>query len=292
MLRLLTITVLLGSYLIANDKTKKGEDKKLTIEQMIIKYEKHRISQNDNIELKSLKIKFKKDLHYRNWIGYAIAAKIYITKQKKTIDITDILFSDGNIISVELQRLKNSFKLQKLVYPTLAFGTRYYTKDHLIAGNANASHQIVIFSDPLCPVCIETMPNLIKDVQANPKKLSLYYIRMPLEMHPTAKTLTKAALLAHEQGVKNIDYKLYTAKFDDDFDPYVEKDNAKVLKLFNKKFNTKITMADLNSTKLDDFIKSDHDLVENATVRGTPTIFIDGEIDPSRTQYKQFIKND
>jgi protein-disulfide isomerase len=174
------------------------------------------------------------------------------------------------------------------MYPTLS--KKYYDKKYLIAGDKNAKHTIVIFSDPLCPNCIDTMPELIRNVKKNPLLVSLYYIHMPLDMHPTAKLIVKATMIAKRQDIKDIDYKVYTANFEDNFDPYKEKNKKKVLDIFNKKFNTKITMKQIDSEELNKEIKYDLKLADDALVQGTPTIFFDGMIDSMRNKYLKYLK--
>jgi len=280
MLKLLIVCGLLSSGLLS--KIVK------TPQEMVVKYEKRRISRNSNIKLNDLKLVFVKKIGIDNWYGYMFDINITLIKQTKNIVLKDILFSNGKIISPEIVKANNGFDFRKIMYPTLT--KKYFNKDYLIAGNLNAKHKIVIFSDPLCPICIETMPELIKDVKANPTILSLYYIHMPLDMHPTAKLITKASILAKQQGIKDIDYKVYTAKFEDEFDPYEEKNKQKVLNIFNKKFNTKITLKQLNNKALIEDIKYHKKLSNEAFVQGTPTIFFDGEIDNTRVKYMKYIK--
>jgi hypothetical protein len=112
---------------------------------------------------------------------------------------------------------------------------------------------------------------------------------MPLNMHPTDKTLSKASIIEEKQHIKNLHYKVYTAKFDKEFDPYTEKDNQKALDIFNKKFDTKITMKQINSKEIEDELKYNLKLSNEAMIQGTPTVFFDGEIDNMRNKYLKYI---
>jgi thiol-disulfide isomerase/thioredoxin len=275
MLKLLTIISLLSTSIWAD----KIEDK-------ILKYEKKRISKNRSIKLKDIKLFLKKDLKQNGWIGYAY--DVSLTIKGKDIRVKDILFSNGTMISPELIDIKTNQSFKKMMYPTLSL--KYSDEEFLIAGNKNSKHKIVVFSDPLCPNCIDIMPQLIKDVKKNPKMLSLYYIHMPLSMHPPAKTIVKASMIAAKQGIKNVTYKVYTANFEEHFDAYEEKDNKKVLKIFNKKLNTNITMKQINSKELTKELKHSLKLSDDAMVQGTPTVFFDGKIDQMRDKYLKYIK--
>ena len=270
MLKLLMIISILNISLSAN-----------TIEDKIKSFEEHRIKLNPNIKLKSLKLIFKKDLT-DGWNGYIYA--LDLTLKGKQLNVNDIIFSNGKMVSEGLKNI-NGLDLKRLMHPVL--DDRYTQPSHLVAGNIDAKHKLVIFSDPLCPLCIEDTPRIIADVKAHPKELSLYYISFPLQMHPTARTLAKAAQIAHDSGIKNVETKLYKAGFDFYFDPYKNKDHKRALKAFNTVFKTKITMDEIENKKVNDRLESDIKLGEDAFINGTPSLFIDGKIDLSRNGYKK-----
>ena len=175
-----------------------------------------------------------------------------------------------------------------MMYPKLS--KKYFSKEHLIAGDPNAPHTLVLFSYPLCPICVDEVPFIMKHIMENPKNIALYYYHMPLDMHPTAKTLSIASMIVKEQGIKDIDYKVYDKDFSNFFDAYEEKDNQKALNFFNKTFKTNITMKQINNIKWTNKIKSDLKMAEDAFVNGTPTLFFDGEIDKSRMKYEGYLK--
>lgn len=280
MLKLLSLISLLTLSLQSNSWAK-------SIDEQVYSYEKHRINVNPNIKLNNLKLVFKKDLG-NNWYGYVYDLDVTIKKEKKDINIKDMLFSNGIFVTAELKQLKNGLDLKRKMHPVL--DKRYYKNSRLIAGNKNAKHKLVLFSDPLCPICIDDVPGIIKDVQNNPKTFALYYISLPLDMHPTAKTLSIASKIAKEQGVKNITYKVYTAGFEKYFHAYRNKDDQKSLNAFNKLLKTNITMAQIKNHNMEKKIQAEIRLSEEAFVNGTPTLFLDGEIDLTRSQYKKFIK--
>ncbi|VAY87442.1 hypothetical protein MNB_ARC-1_372 [hydrothermal vent metagenome] len=277
-LKLLTVISILSISVTTNLVAK-------TVEERIKSFEKRRITSNPAIKLHSLKLSFKKELK-DGWYGYLF--DISFTAQGKKIEVNDIVFSNGKMITSELKNLKNSLSFKKFMYPKL--DAKYYKKSHLIAGNINARHKLVVFSDPLCPNCTSTLPKLIEDAKRNPKKLALYYVSFPLPMHPTATTLANAAKIASKNGIKNVYNTLYTAKFETYFHPYQNKNHQKTLDAFNKVFKTKITMKQINDSSLNKKAEYDIMLAKKAFVQGTPTLFTDGEIDLTRQTYKKYIK--
>jgi len=282
MLKLLMIVSVLSSLVIANDIVLKYETKRV----------KKALKRAKGIELKDVKLLLKKPLKKAGWYGYIFDLKL--TAMGKSVHQRDILFSDGEVVTSELIDINSNVSFKNILYPTL--GVEYYNTEHLIAGDKNASHKLVLFSDPLCPICLDEVADLIKSVKQNPRILSLYYYPMPLDMHPTAKTMVKAAMLLQMRGYKDVDYKLYKINQDNFntskpiYDQYEEKDNKKALEYFNTIFNTNLKLSDLDSQVLKEKVQADLDMAEKAFVQGTPTLFVDGEFDRTRSKYEKYIK--
>jgi len=273
MLKLLTIVSLLSISASGNELEKK-----------LLNYEKQRISANPAVVLKDAKLAFKKDVG-DGWKGYLY--NLSLTYQGKNINTTDILFSNGTQVTSELRKI-TGFDYKRLMHPTLS--SKYYDSKRLIAGNVNAKNKLVVFSDPLCPNCVDDIPEIIKLVRANPNVFALYYFSFPLDMHPMAKVLIKASKVAENKGLKDMTYRLYTAKFEKHFDPYQEKNEQKALDAFNKIFKSNITMGEINNAKIVSDLDMDMKLADAAFVNGTPTLFLNGEIDVTRSEYKKKIK--
>ena len=280
-LRSLTIISLLSSTLIANQT-----------DDNVLKYEKHRIKNaisRAKGKINNINLALKKDLKNDGWYGYVFNIDIEI--QGKKIVQKDTLFAKDNLIAPELINTKTKRSFKDLMYPKLS--KKYFSKEHLIAGNPNAKHTLVIFSDPLCPICIDEVPFIMKDIIKNPDNIALYYYHMPLDMHPTARILSKASIIATQSGIKNVDYRVYNANFPEKykFDAYEDKDNQKILDFFNKEFKTNITMKQINNKIYKNKVKYDLKMAEDAFVNGTPTLFFDGEVDKTRMKYEKFLKN-
>ena len=278
-LKLLMITTLLSISLFGNQK----------IDDNILKYEKKKISsilKRQKIELNDISIILKKDLKQDGWYGYVF--NLTFTVKGKQLTQKDTLFTNGALITPELINAKTKRTFKDMMYPKLS--KKYFDKKHLIAGNENAKHTLVLFSDPLCPICLDEVPFIIKNVMDHPESIALYYYHLPLDMHPTARTLSKASMIATQLGIKDVDYKIYTTNFGNFYDGYKEKDNQKALDYFNKTFKTNITMKQINNPKLDERLQHDMKMSDEAFVSGTPTLFLDGEIDRSRMQYEKYLK--
>lgn len=279
MLKLLMITTLLNTNLFATKQ----------IDQTILEYEEKKIAsilKRQNIELNNVKIALKKDLKQNNWYGYVF--DLTFTVKGKQLSQKDTLFTNGTLIAPELINSITKISFKESLYPSLT--KKFFNKENLIAGNANAKHSLVIFSDPLCPICVDEVPTIIKNVMDNPQNIALYYYNLPLQMHPTAQILAKASMVATEMGIKNVEYRLYKTNFGNLYDAYKESDGQIALNHFNKIFKTNITMDQITTSDLNTRLQHEIDLSEEAFVSGTPTLFFDGEIDRTRIKYEKYLK--
>jgi protein-disulfide isomerase len=250
-------------------------------EQNIVDFEKKRISQNPNVQVKDIKIETKKELPLSGWNGYILNVQADV--QGKSINAKDILFSDGKYIALELIDSETGKSLKDLVTPNLT--EKYYDKSKLIAGNHNAKDKIVIFSDPLCPFCKDYVPDVIKYVDKNSDTIALYYYNFPLMIHPAATPLSKLAEIAKSKGIKDAELKTYETNWEPYFDEKTT-DEKKILEAFNKEFKTSIKQEELSDKNLDSLIKKDISMGDDVMVQGTPTIFINGIKDASKQKFE------
>lgn len=269
--KLFTISILLVTNLFSN-----------SVDEKVLKFEKDRFSANKRIELKEVSINTKKELSLKGWFGYIIDIKALV--QDKEIKAKDIVFSNGEVVAPELLDIKTGKSFKDILTPSLT--TSYYKKSRLIAGSSNAKDKIVIFSDPLCPYCIDYVPEVIKHVKKNSKTIALYYYHFPLlQIHPAADILTKLMDVAKHQGIKDIELKIY----DIDWEKYFkasEKSAQKIIDAFNSELKTKITFAQVMDNKIRKEILSDVQMGEDVMVQGTPTVFINGQEDKSKLKYE------
>ncbi|NVJ53864.1 MAG: thioredoxin domain-containing protein [Campylobacteraceae bacterium] len=274
-LKLLIPIVLLASILNANDM----EDK-------ILEFEEKRFSQNPRIEVNDLSIFMKKELSQKGWYGFIVNIKA--TMAGNNVNAKDIVFSNGKVITSELFNLETGKSLKDIMTPKLT--DKYYDKKRLIAGNHNAKDKIVIFSDPLCPFCMDYVPDVIKYVKKHEDKIALYYYHFPLlALHLAAAPLVKLMVKAKHDGIENIEEKMYSVFWDEKFSSK-EKDESVIIDAFNKVFKTLYTKEDIDSKKINEEIFEDVSMGENVLVQGTPTVFINGEQDKTKLKYEELGK--
>ncbi|MEV9498129.1 DsbA family protein [Aliarcobacter butzleri] len=271
--KILSLSVILSASLFANDST-------------VVDFEKKRVAQNPNVKVKDVKVNTKKDLPLAGWNGYILDVEAIV--QEKSLKVKDILFSNGDYIALDLIDTKTGKSLKDLVTPNLT--SNYYDKTKLIAGNHNAKDKIVVFSDPLCPFCMEYIPEVINYVNKNSDSIALYYYAFPLvQIHPASEALSKIIEVAKNKGVKDIELKAYKTDWETYFSPK-ENDEKKILEAFNKELKTNIKLEEIASKDINEKLSKDMSMGEEVMVTGTPTIFVNGVKDTTRELYKTLEK--
>jgi len=271
MLKLLALTLLLTSGVYAKNTSQKIES------YLIGEYE-------DNPKIKTIIVKVEEvkplpDL--KGWDAYVIALEATLkSKPRELIKQKIIWFSNGVAITQKLTNLNNGSAYIDDIKPNIK--PSEYKKENLVYGNADAEHKIAIFSDPLCPFCKDFAPDALKYMKKYPNKFAVYYYHFPLlRIHPASAIITRAAVVAQRQGIKDVSIKMYDIKVN-----AREKDVSKILTAFNKVVGSHVQEIDVKEPSVTQAINEDTQLATDLFVSGTPTIYFDGKIDKTRKKYK------
>ncbi len=275
MLRLLTILIIGSSLAVA------GSDAD------VINFVKKKLSQNRGLKINSIEVAEKLPIPgVKGWSAYVVEANLELTREKKTrkIGFETILFVSKNLIATELIDRKTGMDIRSIIQPKLP--DDIYSESHLLYGNPDAEHKLILFSDPLCPFCRMYVPELLKAVKQNPDKIALFYYHLPLSaIHPASDTLVRVMEAAKLKGRKDIVEKIYSIKIDPEL-----KDEKKILEIVEKETGFKVTPNELHDKRIEKIILHDRITARKMLVTGTPTVFADGKKDITREKYKSFIK--
>ena len=278
MSKLLSVTLLATLSLSANSN-----------EANVKSYIKNHMVKSPGVKVSSVDIIGKKALdNPKGWDAYFVNIHADVKKSPTVTDkvtVPETLFAKDGFISPTLIEMKTGKDYKAMLKPTLK--SDVYNDKHLVAGNKDAKHKIVIFSDPKCPFCQEKVPEIYKAVKKNPKVFALYYYHFPLlRIHPVSDILTRVMLIEQKKGNFDNAMKVYT------LDVKTRDRNAtKVLSKVKKEMGISLTEKDLDAKEIADELKFDQEMGTKALVSGTPTVFIDGKWDRSRNGYKKLLSD-
>lgn len=249
----------------------------------VVAFLKKGIGNNPNISNLHIDINSKKALpEMKGWQAYFvnIDADVKQGAESRHIAQSGTYFVNGDIIAPELVNVKTGARLNDTIAPD--FNAAFYTKNNLISGDVNSKYKVAIFSDPLCPFCRRYVPETVEYMSKYPSTFGVYYYHFPLVgLHPAAETLTKAAIAAEQNGFEDAVLGLYKVEINAN-----EKDDQKILDAFNRTLKTKITLADIRNPSVVKQFEFDQQTAQSMMVSGTPTVFFNGQKDPTKMQYK------
>ena len=258
-------------------------------EDVVKNYIKHYMVKSPSIKVSSIDIIGKKELASpKGWDVYFVNIHAEIKKNPTITDkvtVPETIFVKDDFASPTLIDMRTGRDLKATLKPNLK--SDIYDDKHLFAGNKDAKHKIVVFSDPKCPFSQKKVPEIYKAVKANPETFALYYYHFPLlRIHPVSDILTRVMII--EQQKKHFDnaMKVYTLNV-----KYNDRNVTKVLAEVKKVIGISLTEKDLDAKDIADELKVDQEVAVKALVSGTPTVYIDGKWDKSRNKYKEFISN-
>ncbi|SFV57876.1 hypothetical protein MNB_SV-6-137 [hydrothermal vent metagenome] len=235
---------------------------------------------NENVKAKIVDVQSVKG--HAPWSAYL--AIITFQNRGQDVSIPKIIFSDGKLMTTELVDYKKKIDFSREIKPKLP--ESIYDSSHLLFGNQNAKHKLVVFSDPQCPFCMEIVPKIMKAAKEHPDTIALYYYHFPLiQLHPVSEVLVRIIHVAQELGRKDIVEKIYTLKIDPR-----ERDVDRIIKAVKDHTGFPVTKEQIDDPKVLATIKKDEESAEELMVSGTPTVFVDGKWDKMRNRYKLLIK--
>jgi len=275
-LKLLTSLLLSSSLLLAGD---------IALDKKVLDFLNKSITTGVEYKLKNVSIVDVQDFDkIAGWKVYFVTIDLDLAGKNKTISIKDKIFTNGDIVSKDFVYMDSRKSIKDDLF--VQFDQKLYKKSNLIAGQFEAKNKLVVFSDPLCPFCMDFMPDVIDFVQKHPKDFALFYYHFPLSMHLNSKTIVKASIVAKREGVEDVIKKVYESVFD--FEK--NKDDKLALSAFNEALGTHITLEQINKKDIIDEMQIDIDAAKKLMISGTPTLYVNGKLDKQRELFANFTK--
>ncbi len=257
-----------------------------TSESDVKDYIKNHMVKNARIKVSSVDIIDKQILdNPKGWEVYFVNIHADVKKSPTVTDkvtVPETIFIKDGFAAPSLINMETGKDFKKELKPDL--DSKLYDDKHLFAGNKNAKHKIVIFSDPQCPFCQEKVPEIYEAVKKNPDTFALYYYHLPLiRIHPVSDIIARVMLVEQEKGNFDKVIEMYAFKIAPN-----EVDVDKVLGKLNKEYGLKLTEKEIDTDEISKELKHDQKIATESMVSGTPTIYLDGKWDRSRNAYKEF----
>lgn len=251
-------------------------DKELT------KYFKKFIVNNPSVKVTGVEVlDVQKIPEHPGWEAYLTNMKL--RHNDKDVSAPQIVFVNGSLISPRLIDFKSGKDYGKELKPKMPVSL--YDDAHLLFGNKDAKHKVVIFSDPQCPFCMEIVPEIMRAAKAHPETFALYYYHLPLmRIHPVSGILVRVMHVAQEKGQNDAVEKLYSLEID-----ARETNVDKVLAAVKKHSGFVVTKAEIDAKSVKDAIETDEKAAARMMISGTPTVYLDGEWDKRRDGYESLI---
>jgi len=249
----------------------------------LLKYVKKSIVKNPQVKVKGVTvIESKTDKRIPGW--NVLLTTMDLEYQGKEIHAPEMMFIKDGLITGNLVDLKTGNNYRDNIKPTVP--SSYYDDAHLLFGNKDAKHKVLIFSDPQCPFCQELIPEIFKAAKENPAKMAVYYYHLPLlRIHPVSDILTRIMHVAQHEGKLDVVEKIYSLKIDPR-----ETDMTKILAAVQSHTGYSVSATKVDAKEVKEAMKADADAAGKMMVSGTPTIYIDGEWDKMRDGYKKLVK--
>ena len=250
---------------------------------LLVKYVKKAVVKNPEVKVKGVTVlESKTDKRLPGWT--ILLTTMDLEYQKKEIHAPEMMFVKDGLITGHLIDLKTGNDYRDNIKPSVP--QSYYNDAHLLFGNKDAEHKILIFSDPQCPFCQEVVPAIFKASRENPTKIAVYYYHLPLlRIHPVSDILTRVMHVAQHEGKMDVVEKIYSLKINPR-----ETDMTKILAAVKSHAGYSVTAAQVDAKEVKAAMRADEMAAGKMMVSGTPTIYVDGEWDKMRNGYKKLIK--
>lgn len=157
-----------------------------------------------------------------------------------------------------------------------------YDPKNLIYGSETSAKKVVVFSDPLCPVCVEFMAELSERLTGD-QDMAVYYYPIPLKsLHPYSEKLVGLVEKYKKQKQNNkADWQLYKA-LNDNKALYRLAMQGKMDAVMKQVFD--VDQEELSGIRSDDRSIHNEAAAKRLNVSATPTVYVNGELDYDRSK--------
>jgi protein-disulfide isomerase len=196
--------------------------------------------------------------------------------QGKKFGLTLFVSPDARFMTTQLMDIRIDPEIEERKKQQ-AFRANLNPSDAPSVGPANAPVTITVFSDFQCPYCSGLAKTLRNEILPKEKgNVRMVFRYFPLEMHSWAKTAAEAEVCASAQNPE-LFWKLHDFLFENQRTLTPDTVTGKMLEQAGRKIDKARFTACMTDKKTDALIQRDVAFGSANGVRGTPTMFINGQ---------------
>lgn len=248
------------------------------------------LKNNKSITVKNVKVISKeaiKEKDLSGWESMIVGIEVEVDRKgkKQQVKTTDMYFTKGDFLSPDIIDVKKNKSLKESLRPKPT--AEYYDANHLVAGNKDAKYKVLVFSDPLCPFCRDLVPDLIEAATKHPSKIALYHYTFPLLfIHPSSDAIARTEIAI---GSKIQKAKLLSLLYKTDVEPE-ESDEEKITAKLSSELGVTVKKSDISKKEIQKAYEDEVQKAHKLFVKGTPTVYVNNELDGSKTQINKILK--
>jgi len=225
-----------------------------------------------------------KEIYTRNisadWKGGIFDVTIETAYDDEKNDIIKLFYNDGGLVVLDIFTTDGRSMIQQLSLPLLSKEIAY-NKDFLVLSRdvnkkSPKGKDMVIFSDPQCPYCMQRVPQVLDFARANNMNVYYYDVPLPIPDHASSKEI---AMCMHTAIEKNKDdaIKIIKKTYGHDFGRR-KKGLDTVIMEFNRISGVDpITKKDITNHKAKQHLDESVNTADVLHIKRTPTVYVDGK---------------
>ena len=235
------------------------------------------------IELNNSKIiEIKHEESLKGWD--IVMTSLSLSYKDQSFYAPEIIFVKDGLATNNLYDVNRDINYRNDLKPSVK--PNLYDNKHLLYGDKNAKHKILIFADPKGKNTYKDIKPIFDIAKSKPHKFAVYYYHIiNRRLHPASKVLTKILYVLQKEDKKELFEKVYTLDI-----PAKANDAKQIVDYVNKELDLDIKVSQIESKDVQDGVKDDERVASEMLVTGSPSIFIDGKWDKTRDRYKKFLK--
>jgi protein-disulfide isomerase len=242
------------------------------------KYLENIIKKNDNVQDVTVEEIYTKKIS-DDWKGGIFNVSIEDIEDNKSSDIVKLFYNGGGLVVLDIFTTDGRSMIQQLSLPLskeIAYNKEFLVFNRDVSKKSPKGKNMVIFSDPQCPYCMQRIPEVLDFAKTNNMNVYYYDVPLPIPEHANSKEI---AMCLHTAIQKNKDdaIKIIKNAYGYDFGS-MKKSLDEVIGEFNKISGVyPISKKDVTNFNAKQHLEESVNIVDTLHINQTPTVYVDGK---------------